>query len=127
MSLRKPHPMGETRRDRFNQWMMGIGVVIVLSSVVTSTALLLQHNSDLHAINSAVQTVKDKQAQSHTTLAEIKALEQQVNTVINGLPAADAQISAFAKQILEVEQFAVTCLTTQNCSNPPVISTTPTG
>ena len=123
----RSHSPGETRHDRFNQWLMGIGVVILLSSVLSSTYLLVQHNSDLHAINAAVQTVKDKQAQTHTTLTEIKALETQVNTVINGLPAADAQISAFAKQILEVEQFAVTCLTTQNCSNPPVISTTPTG
>ena len=111
-------PIGETRRDRLNQWLVGIGVVIVLSSVITSTALLLQHNSDLHSINAAVQTTK-------ANTQEIKAVEKQVATVIDGLPAADQKLTTFADQLLEVEQWAIKCLS-QNvgCSSPPTLTTT---
>jgi len=128
------HPEGETRKDRFNQWIVGIGIVLVLACVVTSTLLLIQHNSDLKAINSAVQTVKSNQEANKPVLSQTeknttatKVLQQQVNGIIKKLPHQISNVNAFAAQILAVEQFAVKCLTTGNCANPPPVSTTATG
>ena len=102
---------GETRRDRRRQWYVGVGLTIGLLSLLANLVLGI-------AIIKVLNEHSD-------TLTSVQTLETQVAKVIDGLPAADKQLATFAGQLLEVEQWAIKCLS-QNvgCSTPPTLNAT---
>jgi hypothetical protein len=66
----------------------------------------------LQEVKAKDTAIREAQMENKGTLTEISALEKEVSTVIEGLPAADTAIITFATWIEG-------CLATGNCSNPP--------
>ena len=87
---------GETRRDRRRQWYVGVGLTIGLLSLLANLVLGI-----------VIVKVLDEHSD---TLTSVQTLETQVAKVIDGLPAADQKLTKFAGDLLEVEQWAIKCL-----------------
>jgi hypothetical protein len=110
---------GESRKDVFRQWMIGVGVAILLLSgignVVEGYSLIKsgeRHHTQTVRQDSEILSALEEHS---NTLKDVKALEEQVDKVIAGLPAADADIVKFAAWI-------ESCLSTGNCKTPPSLN-----
>lgn len=82
------------------------------ASSIRKDNTLLQKDNEIKAL---VREVRAAQESGHQSLDEIAALQKEVATVIQGLPAADAALGTFAVWIEG-------CLSTGNCSNPPAMN-----
>ncbi len=102
----------ESAKDRRRQWYVGIGLTIGLLSLLANLVLGI-----------VIVKVLDEHSD---TLTSVQTLETQVAKVIDGLPAADKQLTTFAGQLLEVEQWAIKCLSENvGCQSPPTLTTSP--
>ena len=120
---------GETKKERRWQWIAGFGVVLILGLLGTNiaTGVAAYKSQDNHhaastrqntEIITLIQEVKVALADHSQTLGEIQTLETEVASVIEGLPAADAELAQFARW-LEV------CIGTDHsvgCPAPPIPS-----
>jgi CRISPR/Cas system-associated protein endoribonuclease Cas2 len=114
---------GRPPNDHFRQFLVGLGIAVILVSLPTIAVQQYDANQSQNNHHAAsvrqeneiivlIKEVKEAQADGHSTLAEVKAVENTVATVIKGLPAADAELADFAVWIEG-------CLSTGDCSNPP--------
>jgi hypothetical protein len=103
-------PETETRGDRVRQLLVGLGVIIVLASLVAIIILsvvLIRSGDNHHSatvkenqrVEQLLGDVKSAISDHSATLADIKALDQNVAKVIDSLPASDATLTQFAAQI----------------------------
>lgn len=123
----------DTREDRRARVWVGLGIAILLLSVVGNVflgALNLNSQDNHHAATQKQQMeiiglltdVKTAQTDHAATLDEVKSLATAVNNVIAGLPAADTYLAKLAGG-LETQIVALCSATHAAC--PPLSTASP--
>lgn len=121
----------ETRKERSRRRMLGLGVVLVfvlLSIIVVQGVIQYRSQTNHHAasvkqqqtIIALLHTVHAVQTTNTGTVNAVAALEKEVATVIEGLPAADTELVNEANALAQ-EVMAVCQSTHANCPPLPAI------